>query len=72
MLVVEIFCLVVGDMCLVKSEDILSLGIRSHSGQMIFSIFSSHSSFCSGFENILSVPDSFSFSSTATTISVGF
>ena len=43
-------------MFLVKSEDILSLGIRSHSGQRIFSIFSSPSPFCLGFENIMICP----------------
>ena len=56
LLVVENVLLVVGDMFLVKSEDILSLGIRSHSGQRIFSILSSHSPFCLGFENIMICP----------------
>ena len=52
----ENILLVVGYMFLVKSEDILSLGIRSHSGQRIFSIFSSPSPFCLGFENIMICP----------------
>ena len=53
LLVVENVLLVVGDMFLGKSEGILSLGIRS---QRIFSIFSSPSLFCIGFENIMICP----------------
>ena len=56
LLVVENILLVVGYMLLVRSEDILSLGIRSHSGQRIFSIFFSPSPFSSGFENIMICP----------------